>query len=321
MTEKTLISFIKGELSAAKRSEVIRWIESSAENRKMFSEVKARQTVSQFNDAQFDVDKGFHEVNTQTLRSGVKTRTVLRIAAAVLLIVTTWFVWKMVPDSEKPTVVQDTVTFEESSATDRGENHEITLPDGSVVLLNADSRISWNSDFNNETREIQLVGEAFFDVVRHPGRPFIVHTGNMDVKVLGTRFNVRAYPDDFEPVTTLVSGSVEVTGEAKSAVTLRPLQTAVLDRQTDRFEIFDITEDEAAPWREGKLIFRDAPLEIVIRDIERKYDVECNVGALEMKDFKFTGTFDNLTIEEVLRVLKISSDIDYKINGEKIELF
>src|SRR5690606_17773817 len=149
----------------------------------------------------------------------------------------------------------------------------------------------------------------------------VVHTGDMDVTVLGTTFNVRAYPDDAQPITTLVSGSVEVAAKENKAVRLEPMQTAVLNLKAGQFEIEDISETEAASWREGKLIFRDTPLGAVVRDIERKYDVECEVESAELNDFLFTGTFDNLTIDEVLRVLKISSDIDYKKDGRKIELY
>lgn len=321
MTEKTLLDFLNGQLSTAERRAVLQWIEASDENRQKYHMFKARHTVAKFNTPHLNVEKGYLDVNKRTQANGKILRNILRAAAAVLLVVSTWLVWNMAPESPIPSSEINSVAYDQISATDRGENHEITLPDGSTALLNADSRLTWKSDFEEGSRDIHLEGEAFFDVVHDPRRPFIVHTGQIDVKVLGTTFNVRAYPDDAEPITTLVSGSVEVTGQSQSKVTLRPLQTAVLDRRAERFEIFDIKENEAAPWRDGKLIFRDAPLENVIRDIERKYDVECNVESLEMKDFLFTGTFDNLTIEEVLRVLKISSDIDYKIEGKSIELF
>lgn len=321
MTDQTLIEFINDKLSPSEKRRIIKWIEASEENRKRYHLIKARQTAAAFNTPAFDVEKGYRDLQGRTLQKKKMLPLIIRIAASVLLIVTAWIVWNPAPEESIPQQDSVPVTAEQVMVAERGENHEVTLPDGSTVLLNSDSRITWNSDFDAGEREIHLTGEAFFDVVRDTLRPFIVHTGNMDVKVLGTTFNVRAYPDDKEPVTTLISGAVEVSGDDQSTVTLRPMQTAVLDRNTDRFEIFDITENEAAPWREGKLMFKDTPLETVIRDIERKYDVKCKVVSLDMKDFLFTGTFNNLTIEEVLRVLKISSDIDHRKNGDTIEFY
>ncbi len=321
MTDQTLIEFINDKLSPSEKRRIIKWIEASEENRKRYHLIKARQTAAAFNTPVFDVEKGYRDLQGRTLQKKKMLPLIIRIAASVLLIVTAWIVWNPAPEESIPQQDSVPVTAEQVMVAERGENHEVTLPDGSTVLLNSDSRITWNSDFDAGEREIHLTGEAFFDVVRDTLRPFIVHTGNMDVKVLGTTFNVRAYPDDKEPVTTLISGAVEVSGDDQSTVTLRPMQTAVLDRNTDRFEIFDITENEAAPWREGKLMFKDTPLETVIRDIERKYDVKCKVVSLDMKDFLFTGTFNNLTIEEVLRVLKISSDIDHRKNGDTIEFY
>src|SRR5690606_10369715 len=152
-----------------------------------------------------------------------------RIAAAFLVLVAAWFVWDLASDSSLPEPVDTHDSFETMSVTGRGENTEIILPDGSTVLLNADSRLSWNRDFTDSLREIHLTGEAFFEVVRDTLRPFVVHTGDMDVTVLGTTFNVRAYPDDAQPITTLVSGSVEVAAKENKAVRLEPMQTAVLN--------------------------------------------------------------------------------------------
>ncbi len=321
MNEKTLIDFVHGRLHREKHKAVVKWLGESEENRQRFNQIKARETTANFNTPHLDVDRGFDDVQHRLFRQRRNLRIALRTAAAVLLLISIGLVWRYsTPTSQSPFAPVD-ITYDQTTTTDRGENHEIVLPDGSTVWLNADSKLTWKSDFLGGSRDIHLVGEAFFDVVSDPGRPFIVHTGNMDVKVLGTQFNVRAYPEDHEPVTTLVTGSVEITGEAQEKVTLRPMQTAVLDRSGERFEIFNITKDEAAPWREGKLVFRDTPLEQVIRDIERKYDVECHANALDMKDFLFTGTFDNLTIEEVLRVLKISSNIDSRIEGDQVELY
>ena len=320
MTDRTLIQYIRDELAPAEKREVIRWIEASDENRRHYALIKARETVAEFNKPHLDVDKSYKEVQEKTVIGDRRTPVWTRIAAAFLVLVAAWFVWDLATDTSIPKSGDIHESNEKMSVTGRGENTGIVLPDGSRVLLNADSRLTWNRDFTDSLREIHLTGEAFFDVVRDTLRPFVVHTGDMDVKVLGTTFNVRAYPDE-KPITTLVSGSVEVAAKANKTVRLQPLQTAVLNLDNEQFEIEEISEAEAAPWREGKLTFRDTPLGAVVRDIERKYDVECEVESAELNDFLFTGTFDNLTIDEVLRVLKISSDIDYKKDGRKIELY
>ena len=321
MTDKTLIQFIRDELAPAERREVIRWIEASDENRRHYAFIKARETVAEFNKPHLNVDKSYKEVQEKTVIGDRRTPVWTRYAAAILVLVATWFVWNLTTDTSVPKSVDTHHSYETMSVTGRGESTEIILPDGSTVLLNADSRLTWNLEFTDSLREIHLTGEAFFEVVRDTLRPFVVRTGEMDVKVLGTTFNVRAYPDDDQPITTLVSGSLEVAAKTHQTIRLEPMQTAVLNLEAEHFEIEDISEAEAAPWRDGKLIFRDTPLEAVVRDIERKYDVECDVESTELKEFLFTGTFDNLTIDEVLRVLKISSKIDYRKDGRKIELY
>lgn len=321
MTDETLIKFINKELAQAERQKVIRWIEASNENRKRYNLLKARDTVAKFNTPHLDIDKSYREVIEKTKKRKQTAPVWMRVAAAVILLASTWFVWDLTTETTKPKPGKVDEVDEQISITDKGENTEILLPDGSKVQLNADSRLTWSPNFSDSIRQIHLSGEAFFDVAHDSQRPFIVHTENLDVTVLGTTFNVRAYPDDEKPVTTLVSGIVELSGKTNKPVTLQPMQAAVLDKNTEQFEIEDVSEFEAAPWREGKLLFQDTPLEKVVRDIERKYDVECYIDSSELNGFLFTGTFDNLTIDEVLRVLKISSDINYNKDGKKIELF
>src|SRR5690606_9853629 len=164
MTDQKLIEFVQGALSGAEHRAVIQWIEASEENRKRYHLIKARQTVSEFNTPVLDVESGYRALHDRTRGKKKILPTLLRIAATFLILITAWLVWDRLPEKSIPEHTHAPVASEEMKVAGRGENHKVTLPDGSTVLLNSDSRISWNAHFGEGNREVHLAGEAYFDV-------------------------------------------------------------------------------------------------------------------------------------------------------------
>ena len=148
----------------------------------------------------------------------------------------------------------------------------------------------------------------------------IVHTNKIKIKVLGTSFNVRSYENDEKIETTLVTGKVEFIKDKDTPIILAPSQKAVFHKKENTLEIEEVHSEDIVAWKTGKLIFKKTSLQEVVVDLERKYNVKININSLKLLDYEYTGTFDNLSIDEVLNLLTISSPIKYTIENEKIIL-
>ncbi len=254
-------------------------------------------------------------------------RWVAAAAAAVLLLAALAGWWWMPRESASPAVAEELRAA-------KGTRTRVTLPDGSVVWLNADSRLVYNDDFNQTRREVQLEGEAFFDVMKNSSKPFIIRTANMKVRVLGTTFNIRAYPGESTAETALIKGSVEVSREGAAPVILKPHEKLVLfldeqEQSTTTKEQRDfvvrklqVTEYDEEPletaWVDNKLVFRDEAFSTLATRLERWYGVQITLGDAAVRDLRFTGRFEKETIEQVLKALQITAEFKYSVNGRNI---
>ncbi len=217
---------------------------------------------------------------------------------------------------------------------------EVHLPDGSVVTLNAGSRLRYDSvALLSGTREVSLEGEGFFNIKADPQHPFIIKTGKVDIKVLGTSFNLKAYPGDKQVETYLYSGKVEVSYkllDKNKAVVLHPkerlvidlpaleqVETAVPDRQAKNIATRLITpkpeemlaDSIAAPgWMQGRLDFEDVTFEQLANDLERWYNIKIDIRNEALRGEKFTGSFQQKPLPEVLQALRYTLQFSYRIN-------
>jgi ferric-dicitrate binding protein FerR (iron transport regulator) len=196
-----------------------------------------------------------------------------------------------------------------------GKTLKVALPDGSAVWLNAGSTISFKSDFSGKTREIILKeGQAFFDVVHQTQRPFVVHAKTLDVTVLGTSFDVKAYNNDPEIKVTVKTGKVGVTLREKPerpALFLLPKEQAVLQPKKAEIEVNKISQPAIAPWKDNKLIFEDEFLPAVFHVLERQYNQHILVEKEALASEKISLTLDNQPLADVLKVLSFSKKFNY----------
>lgn len=224
-----------------------------------------------------------------------------------------------------------------------GEMKTVQLPDGTVVTLNANSSINLNGNFNEKDRRLELSGEAFFKVAHNASKPFIIHTSKMDVRVLGTSFNVKAYPDDQNFETTLIQGSVEVemNNEEKKKVILKPNEKITVENnrpaiasqpqmedlrrlQPQKAHIIEpvtLSRDSSIMeigWTNNQLVFNNNTLEEIAKKIERWYGVKVQFGDEKIKQYRFTISIEKESLETVLQVLQLSNpDIfSYQYNKE-----
>ena len=198
-----------------------------------------------------------------------------------------------------------------------GEHAEIMLSDGTKIWLNAGSRLKYPAQFKGDTREVYLTGEAFFDVAKDKKHPFIIHTDKMDTKVLGTSFNVQAYPDHTTQEVSVLTGRVNV----KSTITdenvyVTPGQKVVFKSKSNKLKAFtDIPVNSISLWRKNIIVFEEAPLPEVIATINRNYNVTIEVGNKNLNNLKISAYFKELPVDEVLGLVCNIINADYKLES------
>lgn len=205
--------------------------------------------------------------------------------------------------------------------TDKGEKSYLQLPDGTNVWLNSCTTIEYAPDYGKSNRDIHLDGEAYFEVAKNKELPFIVKTsGGIDVKAVGTAFNVLAYSDDAKLITTLFSGKVVVQPTlTKQQILLEPNQVAVYYKGRNKIEIVPYDKKMFAQWRGGALSFEMMYLEDITKLLERNYNVVFRYQNQKIKKLKFSGSFRNSEdLSEILRVIKTNTSITYQVVKDTI---
>lgn len=283
------------------------------------------------------------EIPVIQVRSHRKYLYAISSAAAVLvLIIAGWLYYSPGTTSSVPEVKTQNLVAENGSRT------RTILPDGSTVWLNAGSHISFNEDFSGKTREVTLDGEAYFDVIKQPQRPFIVHVAGYDIRVLGTAFNVKSYTTDKTLETTLIRGLVQVTKQGKAQqrpILLHPNEKLIVDkfaantteklpdtneavanRPANEFKITPLNttakENEIieTAWVYNRLEFRGDSFKELAGKLERWYNVKIVFDDEDVQQLNFNGSFENETAEQALIALKTATPFNYSIEGKEIHI-
>ena len=199
----------------------------------------------------------------------------------------------------------------------RGGIYSLVLSDGTKVFLNSDSRLKYPVTFNGEDRRVELSGEAFFEVVSDSLHPFIVHTRDMETHVLGTTFDIQAYPDELTTKTTLLTGRVLVSVNHLSLTeTLKPGLQASWTKGTDKITVKKVNVATQALWRDGIIMLDDDELDDVMRMLARWYNVTYKFKGDRSVKHTFTGKIDrNEDLESVLKTLTLLGGPKFEIRG------
>ena len=207
--------------------------------------------------------------------------------------------------------------------TPRGGGYNLQLADGTGVWLNAGSSIRFPVSFTEDTRQVYLEGEAYFEV-SHNGSPFIVSTEDMDVRVLGTSFNISAYADEPQFKTTLVEGKVrvELKGQGNSlsnSLVLSPDQQAILHRSEGELSNVEVNSSLYTSWMRGKLEFHNESLDLVMKRLARWYDFEYEFENPQAKEFHFSARLNNgENISNIIEMLEMTTDVKFELRDQKI---
>ncbi|QES88111.1 FecR family protein [Rhizosphaericola mali] len=226
--------------------------------------------------------------------------------------------------------------------TKKGSKSFILLPDGTKVWLNVDSKLTYQENFTGATRQVKLLGEAFFDVAKDAKHPFIIHTQDANIKVLGTAFNVKSYADDSSMETLLVRGKIEVSLKStnKKNIILLPgdrlkifhkilvdnNEKVKLDMTNDSviIEKFNLGQKKAIQdtlWLENTIAFDSEPLITIAKKLEKWYGVTLVIKNEKLNTVKFTGKFENQPISFVLETLKETGKLSYELHKDTINLY
>ena len=285
---------------------------------------------------------------TDTSKRSKKTLMAISIAVAVLMTASIYWYNAVTkrPLSNRTYATREAGEKNEVS-TRNGSKTNITLPDGSKVWLNAGSKLTYNKDFGGEMREVELSGEAFFEVVPSISSktsqkiPFIIHTRHIDVRVVGTAFNVKSYPGDKQTETSLVHGKVEVLihNRPDEKIVLQPNEKlVVMNEEMNK----PVTGSKTSPanepfvslskltytkadslvvetaWVQNKLVFDNESFAEIAVKMERWYNVQFEFRDAKKQALHLTGTFENETIQQALDYMSITAPFHYSIQGNKV---
>ncbi|MDR1408645.1 MAG: DUF4974 domain-containing protein [Tannerella sp.] len=326
MNGTLLIRYLKHDCNPSEMNEIERWVAADGAHAEWLFEMERLWALK--NEQRFSepgrVDEMFDRLWTRlqqtetAARPAPKTvawRSVLKYAAAVaivtLLSANLYHLLKGAQEDYAENIVE----------VPAGQRIVLTLPDATRVWLNSQTTLSYPARFANGSRTVKLSGEAFFEVSRSGSKPFIVESPLMCVKVLGTKFDVKTYPDENASVT-LTEGKVEVSADhGKYRLALVPNQQAVYSKTSGLTLQKHINPDMARSWIIGELNFYDRTLAAIAADLERWFDVQIHIDSDALANDKFTCHFkENVTLEEVLANLKETKRLNYAVHGREIRI-
>lgn len=284
------------------------------------SEESEKMLLSKWEMSEFDSKREFGEFNQAKVRQEMSNKInalkavkakqnnsyvlIKRYAAAILIpLFIAGMVYYLSVDNKN-----HQLTWLEKQ-TKKGERMEVVLGDGSKVWLNSDTRFSYPEKFKGKKRQVRLDGEAYFEVTHNANQPFIVSTSKLDIKVLGTSFNVRSYINDKTISTTLVTGKVSVqrlnpkTNKIRRAI-LSPNQQAIFYKETEDFILDKVDVNKFTSWRQGKLVIEGKSFKELVDELERWFNVDINLQKSLYTKYSYTITITDETIEDVMNLIK-----------------
>lgn len=329
--DELIANYLTEGLDKNALDELKTWIAASAENQQYF--ICQREIwfsgVSREAASVYDKDKAFenfrNRVESQkeiqsTSRRGFSLSALWRYAAVVAIIIAVGCIsyW------QGEVNVKDTFA-DISVEAPLGSKTKLYLPDGTLVWLNAGSRMTYSQGFGVDNRKVELEGEGYFEVKRNEKIPFFVKTKDLQLQVLGTKFNFRDYPEDHEVVVSLLEGKVGLNNllrEEKEAV-LSPDERAVLNKANGLLTVESVTASNASQWTDGYLFFDEELLPDIAKELERSYNVKIHIANDSLKTFRFYGNFvrREQNIQEVLEALASTEKMQYKIEERNITIY
>ena len=309
-----LLKYLSETANPEEKARVEAWLaEEAAHNdtllqaARIYHAHRTRQRIRQR-----DTVQALNQVNH---RMGQRLRRVFirRIAVAASLFIGLWGIGSLIWQNRQIELPPQMITISSNA----GMRSQLALPDGTMVFLNAGSRLDYSLPFDKNERRVQLSGEAYFKVAHNASQPFVVSTAKdrMNIRVTGTEFNLQAYEKDSLARIALIDGSVQVNIQGQTGnVPLTPSSMATYDMKTGKLAFNKINPAQVTAWMDGRLIFKDTPMPEVLRQLTHFYTVDFDVQDTVINEYTFTGTFENRPLFQILEYMKISSKIDFTMS-------
>lgn len=350
-----IVRILSGDASQEDKQRLIGWLGHNPENMKTFGHLESIWNALEImaSGKEYNAGEAHERFKTKTSdkitvrgRSRFKQTIDWCLRIAAILVIVTGLSYLMMK-SERADSITDTAVYEVIAP--RGSKAQVMLPDGSRVWLNADSKIKYRKDFNEESRDIFLEGEAYFEVAKNPGKPFIVTTANIRIRALGTAFNVKSYPGESTIETTLIEGKVVVekilaNSEGEKLLTLEPNQKVIYYKNPGSYKEILVDDENVAQkpilplksiesqiklndkvkpeqdiaWKNNRWYFENESFQSLAVKLERRFRVNIHFLNDEIKEYPFSGKFDDIIIERMLVALQFASPFYYTITDKDI---
>lgn len=205
-------------------------------------------------------------------------------------------------------------------AANLGEKASLILPEGTKANINSGSKILYYSNYNEKNRFIELEGEAFFDVMHDLDKPFIVQCEDIQIKVLGTSFGIKAYKNEEDISVVLNTGKIQLITPMEE-IEMKPNERITYNKTTQKTTLYEVNAEDYTDWRQNRLRFEDESLSVIMKTISRMHNIDIVFENAESQNKRFTGTIDNSNIESVLNTIKLTSSVQYRQHEGVIYLY
>ncbi|MBT1704612.1 FecR family protein [Chryseosolibacter indicus] len=305
--------YLSNQASDLEQDQLLDWVSQDILHQKIFHEFKEAWESQHVREDKYNAHLALKAVNEKidAQNSNVHTLRIplFKVAATITLLIacsiTIRFIFKATPPSETM------VTAITTTKTDT-----IYLEDGSRVILNKNSSLSYPKKFNSKVREVKLNGEAFFEVAHNSAKPFKVIGKHVTTQVLGTSFNIHTTKQ--YSTVTVISGRVKVFNDQREAIL--NIADQIKADSSNTFLITRIDTDEVTGWIDNSFSFKDSPLDIVVTQIANRFDLENNVDPESIKDCVITARFRNESLEDILKAISFSTGTQFQVHNKTINL-
>ena len=312
-------------------SELSQWLKEHSNNRMIYNSLRYHWIKGDlpkeisgeeiFERISKRISAGNSQMRVNKPNNNKRANFFLKIAAVVALAVTS--VWVLYNNNQPTEEIVQVSLIEK--ATEAGQKNTFTLSDGTIVKLNANSRIEFPSQFDSNKRAVSLDGEAFFEVVKNPDKPFIVQSGSIETRVLGTSFNVDAHVSENEVIVAVVSGKVQVTSKNNLStdtkqIVLSPNEMVTYDKAYKTLDKQRFSLEEITGWKDGVLVLKDADAKAIQKKLQDWYGVRISFENKSSKEVDISANYYNEPLENVLKSLSYTLRFDYKMSDKNITI-
>ena len=332
MDESLIIKYFNNNCTPEEAEKVLRWLSDQGKTtatrsvmKKVWEDFKPESDKGQM-DYEGLLNKIHHEVNLRTPSKNTQAsprlsirlgRWIVRVAAVLFLPLLSLLLFSYLKGNDPFIAFKEKSPVWTEVATPAGGKANFQLPDGTMVWLNFESRLRFPLEFTGDMRQVELEGEAFFEVAHDSEIPFQVQAGGLGVMATGTEFNVLAYPSEKTIEATLVSGSVTIQQlTARKPLPLYEMeqgQHVVLQKEDKKLGVQNTETEKFTAWREGKMIFDNDPIDLVFNRLSRWYNVDFELEDPKLAEYTYTATFTDETLAQILELMELAAPIKSQI--------